>query len=233
VGVSCTLLTASLSLKRSNSDALDVFGQFEFHIEKHQLALSGATLRYGVTAAEISFSILHGVSIRESWFKDQSVGQTVEAAISETADSELEKTQGSSSSIGVSGKALTAGDASSSARRTKSGSKVEIQYKTKLVNVRAVGTSQAPAWHVLPPVRNDYLAGHIPAQGTRLMQVKASSKLTAVEINTSAIIEYAAVSLSGKKLSANALIMAEAMWHKHFRAKRRSIQFEPITAKSI
>lgn len=216
------MISANFTFSATNSDAWDLFGRIEFSAESHTLPISQTVIRYAATAAEITFRISGGVSDRDSWFCDQLIGAPIEATITTSQDQENEHTRSRGSKAGLSEKGLDAEDSSSSSRRVKTGAKSEIQYKTTLVSVRAVGTSETPVWHFNPQVGESFLAGNLPPKGTRLMSIEPYSPTSEIHISASAALEYSLISLSGNKAKPNTSIMIQAIWHKHFRAKRRT-----------
>jgi hypothetical protein len=223
------VISATFQLKATNTTACDLFGQIEFGIESHTLPLSGVVIRYGIVTAEVSFSIQGGTSERSSWFCDQVLGKPIQATVTDASDLELETAKTTGSKAGISEKGLGLEDTSGKHKKTKTTTKTAVQYKTSLINVRAVGSSANPIWHFVPQPGADYLAGYLPPDGTRLMRVASSQQASTIQIVASSYFEYALVSLTGKKSKANAAIVAQAIWHKHFRAKRRTKKLSALT----
>ena len=216
------MISANFTFSTTNSDAWDLFGRIEFSAESHTLPVSKAVIHYAITAAEVIFHISGGISDRESWFCDQIIGAPLEATITASEDQEREHTRSHGSKMGLSEKGLAADDSSENSKRIKEGNKSEIQYKKTMVSVRAVGTSETPVWHFTPELGESFLVGYLPPKGTRLLSVEPYSPTSDIDVSASATLEYTLISLSGKKTKPNAAIMAQAVWHKHFRAKRRT-----------
>jgi hypothetical protein len=221
------VIAATLDAKPANAPGHDLFGTFEFGVSSERLPLSGAIIRYGITAAEILIRITDGTSVRSSWFSDQAVEQPTAAQITRTENSEAVATKtsdsGLSSSVGLNDVSAALKLGTVNTKTSKTVATTQLQYSASIANVRAVGSSREPAWHITPPLHETYVRGFLPNDGRRLMRVLADRPDKEVLIEAEARAVYGRVSIDGSRLSGpNVEVIAAVLFRKHRRNRGKS-----------